>query len=466
MSGTRSGASAEISSVFAFEALDSRGNPAVGCEVRLAGGGRGTVVAPSGKSTGAHEARELRDGGNRYDGRGVRRAVASVIGPLADAIRGMNAARQDDIDAALWAADGSSDLGVLGANAIVAVSLATLLAAADAQGEPLYRYTAQPGARPLLPLPMVNVISGGLHAGGGVDVQDFLVVPVGAESFSQAIEWAALVRRSTASIMAQQGIPSALVADEGGLGPPLPSNRRALELLTAGIEASGLKPGEDAAIALDLASTHFYETATGQYVLSAEGRTLEPAEWAAEVRSWIDHFPVASVEDIMAEDDWDGWKLAGGHGFPAVQSIGDDLFVTNPGRLRRGIESNVANGVLVKVNQAGTVSQARAVTAEAQRSGYATVVSARSGDTEDSWLADLAVGWRAGQIKVGSTSRSERTAKWNRLLRIEAELGADADYAGRAALAGLARSSRPCAAPGETAEMPSGQGAVPRKPAR
>jgi enolase len=459
MSGARSETSAAVASVFAFEALDSRGNPAVGCEVRLVGGGRGAVVAPSGKSTGAYEARELRDGGVRYDGLGVRRAVANVIGPLADAVRGIDATCQDDIDAALRTADGSADLGVLGSNAIVAVSLASTLAAADACGVPLYRYAAEPGARPLLPLPMVNVISGGLHAGGGVDVQDFLVIPVGAESFSQAIEWVALVRRSTASVMIRQGIPSALVADEGGLGPPLPSNRRALELLTAGIEAAGFRPDEDVVIALDLASTHFYDAATSQYVLSAEGRILEPGEWAAEVHSWVEHFPIVSVEDVMAEDDWEGWKLAGRRtGFPAVQSIGDDLFVTDPVRLRRGIDSGVANGVLVKVNQAGTVSQAREVTAEAQRSGYATVMSARSGDTEDAWLADLAVGWRAGQIKVGSTTRSERTAKWNRLLRIEAELGADADYAGRAALAGLAQAIGSDAAPGGPAYVASGPG--------
>jgi enolase len=426
-------ASTEIASVAAFEALDSRGHPTVACEVVLAGGGRGLALAPAGKSTGAHEARELRDGGARYGGLGVRRAVANVAGPLADAVRGLDAVRQDEVDAAMLAADGSADLSGLGANAIVAVSVATTLAAADGLREPLYRYLAG-SAQPLLPLPMVNIISGGLHASGGVDVQDFLAVPIGAGSFAEAIEWAGRVRRGTALAMAERGIAVALVADEGGLGPPLPTNRRALELFAEGIALSGLTPGTDVAIALDLAATHFFDATACRYVLAAEGRSLDSDAWAAEVRSWLRDFPIVSVEDVLAEDDWNGWRVAGAE-LPRVQSLGDDLFATNPARLERGIAAGVANAVLVKVNQAGTVSQARTVVARAQQAGYATVLSARSGETEDSWLADFAVGWRTGQIKVGSTTRSERTAKWNRLLRIEAELG-PAAYAGAAALAG------------------------------
>ncbi len=424
----------KIDRVFAWEALDSRGNPTVGCEVVLAGGAKGSAIVPSGASTGSHEARELRDGGERYGGLGVRNAVANVLGALADAVAGLEAGEQETIDAALAAADGTADLGRLGANAVLAVSVASAVAAADAGGEPLYRL-ASAGARPLMPLPMVNVISGGAHAGFAVDVQDFLAVPLGAANFAEAIEWAWRVRRATAEVAAERGLVVALVADEGGLGPVLSSNREALELLTLGIERARLTPGEDVAIAVDVAATQLLEPG-GSYRLAAEQRSLSAAELVEELAGWAAAYPLVSLEDPLAEDDWEGWTTAGNR-LAGLQLLGDDLFATSLGRLERGIADGVANAVLVKPNQIGTLSAARAVVDRAREAGYATVLSARSGETEDSWLADLAVGWRTGQIKVGSTMRSERTAKWNRLLRIEAELGGDAVFAGRAALAPL-----------------------------
>jgi enolase len=425
-----------VKEVLAWEALDSRGNPTVACEVRLAGGASGTAMAPSGASTGAHEAHELRDGADRYAGLGVRRAVAHVSGPLAEAVTGLDALDQSGVDAALRSADGTAGLRVLGANAIVSVSIATAVAAASASRRPLYRYAADTQVGVLLPLPMVNVLSGGAHAAGAVDLQDVLVIPVGAESFSQAIEWAARVRRATVSVLEDGGIPASLVADEGGLGPVLPSNRRAVEVVVRGIERSGLRPGDDVAVGLDLASTQFYDAGTGQYVLRSEGRSLLAGEWIAEVVAWAAEFPIVSLEDVMAEDDWEGWAAATA-ALSSVQVLGDDLIVTDAERLERAVTSGVANAVLVKPNQTGTLSDARDVVDRARSARYATVLSARSGDTEDTWLADLSVAWRTGQLKVGSTTRSERTAKWNRLLRIEAEEGTRAEFAGRSALAPL-----------------------------
>ena len=424
MSATR------IAAVIAWEALDSRGTPTVACEVQLLGGACGSAVVPSGASTGTHEACELRDGGERYGGRGVLGAVSSVREALGPAAVGLDADDQPALDGALRELDGTPDLSRLGANAVLAVSLAAALAAASAHGLPLWRLLGGE-AEPLLPLPMVNILSGGLHAVGGVDVQDFLVVPVGATSFAEAIEWAWRVRRATAEVAAERGLPTALVADEGGLGPPLPSSLAALELLATGIERAGFVPGEEAAIAIDLAASRLLRD--GRYIL-APGRHLAADELVAELEGWCAAHPIVSLEDPLAEDDWGGWieatRRLGGR-----QLLGDDLFVTDTGRLRRGIEAGAANAVLVKPNQCGTLSGAADVVALAREAGYATVISARSGDTEDAWLADLAVGWRAGQIKVGSTMRSERTAKWNRLLRIEAELGDAAHFAGRAALA-------------------------------
>ena len=422
-----------IVGVVAWEALDSRGTPTVACEVRLGGGGRGAATVPSGASTGVHEVTELRDGGERFGGKGVRQAVASVNGEIATELAGTDGAVQDALDAALVELDGTPGLSRLGANAVLAVSLAASLAAADAEKVPLWRRL---GATPLLPLPMVNVISGGAHArGAGVDVQDFLVVPVGAASFAEAIEWAWRVRRCTEELAAERGLPASLVADEGGLGLALASNRAGLELLLAGIERSGLTPGAEAAIAVDVAATQL--AGPHGYLLAAENRALDATGLVEEVEAWCGDFPIVSIEDPLAEDDWTGWVEATRRLGARIQLLGDDLFVTQVGRLERGLRDGAANAVLVKPNQCGTLSGAQTTVERAREAGYATVVSARSGDTEDAWLADLAVGWRAGQIKVGSTTRSERTAKWNRLLRIEQELGSDAEFAGRAALAPL-----------------------------
>lgn len=425
-----------VDSVRAWEALDSRGLPTVACEVRLGGGATGTASVPAGASTGTHEARELRDGGSRYGGRGVSLAVANARGELAAALNGVDAGDQDAVDATLRDADGTPELGRLGANAVLALSVAACAAAADARGEPLWRSVAGAGETPLMPLPMVNILSGGAHAGGALDMQDFLAVPVGARSFAEAIEYAWRVRAAAAELVGERGLVSALVADEGGLGPALDSNRDALELLTRAIERAGLEPGGDIGIAIDVAATQFAEP-SGGYRLNMEDRALAASELVAELASWAAEHPILSIEDPLAEDDWDGWVVASdrlGH----LQLVGDDLFVTNPERLRRGIETGVGNAVLVKPNQIGTLSSARAVVRTARDAGYATVLSARSGETEDAWLADLAVGWRTGQIKVGSTTRSERTAKWNRLLRIASELGDEAEFAGRRALAPLA----------------------------
>jgi enolase len=309
----------------------------------------------------------------------------------------------------------------------------TAVASSAAQGLALHAAVAESGARPLLPLPMVNIISGGAHASRTLDVQDFLAVPLAAGSFAEAIECCSRVRAGTAEVLADRGLPVALVADEGGLGPALPDNRSALDVLVAGIERAGLQPGTEVGIAVDVAATQF-AMGEGQYTLAAEGgRQLDAAGLVDELASWCERYPIVSIEDALAEDDWAGWTRAT-QVLRGRQLLGDDLFVTNPRRLQRGIDDGVANAVLVKPNQIGTLSDSRAVVRRAHDSGYTTVLSARSGETEDDWLADLAVGWRTGQIKVGSTTRSERTAKWNRLLQLESQLGEGADYAGAAAL--------------------------------
>lgn len=386
---------------------------------------------PCGASTGAHEARELRDEGERYGGAGVRAAVGNVVGALAEAVTGLDAGDQALVDAALRDADGTPDLHRLGANAVLAVSLASAVAGAAQRGQPLYRAAATSGEPPLLPLPMVNIVSGGAHAGWSLDLQDVLAVPLGARRFAEAIEWAWRVRRATADLMRERGLATSLVADEGGLGPALGSNREALELITSAIEAAGLRPGGDVAIGIDVAATQLH--ADGVYRLAADGRTVDAAGLLSELASWAAEYPLVSIEDPLAEDDWAAWRAASAE-LDGLQLLGDDLFVTDCERMRRGIAEGVANAVLVKPNQSGTLTSTLAVVEEAKRAGYATVLSARSGETEDTWLADLAVGWRTGQIKVGSTMRSERTAKWNRLLRIEAELGASCTFAGRDAL--------------------------------
>jgi enolase len=421
----------DIVSVFAWEALDSRGRPTVAARVTLAGGATGRAVAPSGASTGSHEAKERRDGGPRYGGRGVLAAVAAVNGAIAEAVIGLDAADQRKVDGTMEALDGEKSLGRLGANAALSVSLAVLLAAAEAQREPLWRML-NGGAPPLIPMPMVNIFSGGAHAGRLLDIQDILVMPLGADSFRQAIEWVSGVRSATADLLNAQGVSSALVADEGGLAAPLKGNEAALQLVTAGIEKAGFRPGEDVAVAIDIASNQLLRE--GRYALAVDGVEFAAPDWIAEVARWCALYPIVSLEDVVGEDQWADWRTASEILGRNRQLVGDDLFATNAERLARGVASGIANAVLVKVNQAGTVSRAETVVTKARAAGYATVVSARSGDTEDYWLADLAVGWRAGQIKVGSTQRSERTAKWNRLLEIEADPQNDARFAGRKAL--------------------------------
>ena len=421
-----------IQRVHAWEALDSRGDPTVGCAVSLAGGARGSAIVPAGASTGGHEAREARDGGSRFGGRGVRNAVRAVCGELAGAVCG-TAFDQRSLDARLRALDGTPELSRVGANAVLGVSLAFAAASARAAGLELYEAAAvAPGEPPLLPLPMVNVVSGGAHADGAVDIQDVLAVPVAAQSFAEAIEMAAAVRQGTVDVARADGYDVSLVADEGGLAPRLSRNREAIELVVRGIERAGLRAGPQVALAIDVAANQL--AAGDGYALRSEGRWVDAEAWADEVASWLDDYPVASIEDPLREDDWPGWARLTERIGARVQLLGDDFFATNPERLRRGIDGGVANAVLVKPNQIGTLSDALDVARTARAAGYRTVLSARSGDTEDGWLADLAIAWRTGQIKVGSLVRAERTAKWNRLLQIESELGSQAGFAGGAVL--------------------------------
>jgi enolase len=420
-----------IANIRAREVLDSRGNPTVEVEMHLHGGARGRAIVPSGASTGKHEAHELRDGDTaRYHGKGVRRAIAHVNDIIAAKLQGMPAAEQAKIDRLLCDLDGTADKSHLGANALLGVSLACAHAAAAAQNLPLWRYlAASGGSEPCLPLPMINLISGGLHAGGNIDFQDFLLLPVGARSFSQALEMAVAVYRALGKVLAEGGFEGTLVGDEGGYGPKLQNNEQAVQLILEAIRKAGYKPGQDAALALDVASTHF--CLQGRYHLKATaGLALSAGEMAHTLARWCTDYPILSVEDGMAEDDWEGWQklteALGRH----VQLIGDDLFVTNPGRLKRGIETRVANSVLVKVNQVGTLTETLEVIQLARSAGYRPVISARSGETEDTTIADLAVATGAGQIKIGSVARSERLAKYNQLLRIEEEMGEKARFAG------------------------------------
>lgn len=405
-----------IAKVDAWEALDSRGRPTVAARVVLHDGAEGVAIVPSGASAGSHEAVELRDGGHRYDGRGVRSAVANVRKKLAPRVIGLEPSA---VDHALAATDPSPGFQAVGANALLAVSLAAARADADAHGRSLARHLAGDDGPLLLPMPMVNILSGGAHAGAMLDVQDFLVIPTGASSFAEAIEWAGGVREAARRLAVDRGHAQAvLVADEGGLGLPLATNRAALELLFDAIEAAGLTPGSEVSIALDVAATQF-QRGDG-YRFAREDRDLRAEELVTEIAEWCSAFPVVSVEDVLGEDDWSGWRHATKALGDRVELVGDDLFVTSTDLLQRGIDEGIGNSVLVKVNQNGLLSGAAEVVALARSAGYRTVVSARSGETEDGWLADLAVGWRAGQIKVGSTHRSERTAKWNRLLQLEA----------------------------------------------
>jgi enolase len=420
-----------IERLVAWEALDSRGTPTVACAMWTESGAEGEAVVPSGASTGRHEAHERRDGGERYAGKGVRDAVASFRAEVEPALIGRDALDQAGVDAALRALDGTPNLSRLGANAVLAASVACAIGAARSMSLPLWRALC-PELPPLLPLPMVNVISGGAHAGGLLDVQDFLVVPVGATTLAEAIEWASRVRAASAAVLRARGHDIALVADEGGLAARLPSNRAALDVLLEGIERSGLEPATEVAIAVDIAATQLLVDDT--YVLASENRRLRADELVDEIAGWVGDYPIVSIEDVAGEDDLDAWRLATARLADRIQLLGDDLFVTSPNRLGTGIREGIANAVLVKPNQIGTLTEAHQVVVMAQAAGYATVLSGRSGETEDSWLADLAVGWRTGQLKVGSTTRSERTAKWNRLLRIESE-HPTATFAGRGALA-------------------------------
>lgn len=402
-------------------------------EVTLEGGGFGQAIVPSGASTGTHEALELRDGDpERYEGRGVLRAVGNVNDVIGPHVCGKDTDARDQaaVDDTLRALDGTPDKSNLGANAILGVSLGVARAAADGLRAPLYRYLAD-GRTPLLPLPMVNIISGGQHSNWSLDLQDFLAIPVGAASYGQALEWCGAVYRGMRSQLEQRGILPGGVADEGGFGPVLPANRDALELMVDAIGAAGLKPGvgDDVAIGLDVAATEFFRG--GRYRLHREGRDLTTGEMVEMLAGWVAAYPIVSIEDGLAEDDWDGWQGLNARVGDRVQLIGDDLFTTNPLRLRMGIEREAANAVLVKPNQIGTLTETLEVVITAQAAGFLPVISARSGETEDSTIADLAVGTAAGQIKIGSLTRSERLAKYNRLLRIEDELGRDGDYAGR-----------------------------------
>ncbi len=420
--------STTITEVRAREVLDSRGNPTVEAEVHLAGGGFGRAAVPSGASTGALEAIELRDGGDRYGGKGVQRAVANVHDVLAPVLVGRDAIEQQAIDQAMLDADGTPNKGKLGANAILAASLAVARAAAAQLGLPLFRYLGGTSAR-LLPVPFLNVLNGGVHAANSVDIQEFMIVPGGARSFGEALRTGVEVYQTLKKVLAGRGLTTN-VGDEGGFAPDLATNRAALEVLAEAVEAAGYRLGEEVALALDVASSELYEA--GRYQL--EGKELTPEEMVEYLAGLADDFPVVSIEDGMAEDDWEGWKLLTTRLGGRLQLVGDDLFVTNEEILRRGIHEGVANAVLIKVNQIGSLSEALRTMDTAQSAGYGRMVSHRSGETEDSFIAHLAVATNAGQIKTGAPARGERTAKYNQLLRIEERLGAEARYAGRSVL--------------------------------
>jgi enolase len=415
-----------ITRIHARQVLDSRGNPTVEAEVHCAGGASGRAIVPSGASTGRHEAVELRDGDSaHFGGKGVSRAVTSVRDVIAPRLAGLSAADQGLIDRTLCELDGTSNKARLGANAILGVSLACAHAAARARNLPLWRYLAASGeggrSEANLPLPMVNLISGGAHAGGNLDFQDFLLLPIGAGSFSEALTMAVDVYHALGTILIRHGFEGALVGDEGGFGPRLQDNEQALRMIVEAIEQAGYTPGQQAAIAIDVASTQFYRA--GSYHLSATSGTSLSADGLIDLlEKWLEAYPILSIEDGVAEDDWDGWRKLTARLGRQVQLIGDDLFVTNPERLRRGIAAGVANSVLVKVNQIGTLTETLEVIALARAAGYRPVISARSGETEDCTIADLAVATGAGQIKIGAVARSERLAKYNRLLRIEEEM--------------------------------------------
>jgi len=423
--------SSEIRSIRAREVLDSRGNPTVEAEVALAGGATGRAIVPSGASTGIYEALELRDGDpKRYGGKGVLKAVANVNDTIAPAVAGMRADDQEALDRALLKLDGTPNKSRLGANATLSVSLAAAHAAAAQASLPLYMYLSR-GKAELMPLPQFNILNGGRHAKGSVDFQEFMVAPVGASSFAEALRMGAEVYHALARILHDEGLPTT-VGDEGGFAPPLARNDDAIALVVRAIESAGYRPGEDVAIALDPATSEL--EAEGRYVLAQEGRTLSAEELAGLWEGWLERYPIVSIEDGMAQDDWAGWRHLTERLGSRVQLVGDDVFVTNVERIKRGVAERSANAVLIKVNQIGTLTETLAAMAEARAAGWACVISHRSGETEDTTIADLAVATGCGQIKSGAPARGERTAKYNRLLRIEEELGAKARYAGRGVL--------------------------------
>ncbi len=421
-----------IEDVVGRQILDSRGNPTVEVEVELVSGARGRAAVPSGASTGAHEAVELRDGGAPFGGKGVGRAVDHVNREIRDAIIGLDGADQRTLDAELCALDGTDNKGRLGANAILGVSLATAKAVAEEAGLPLYRYVGGANAH-VLPVPLMNVVNGGAHADSNVDLQEFMLAPVGAVSFAEALRWGAETYHALHALLKERGLATGL-GDEGGFAPNLPSNEEACNLLIQAIERAGYKPGDEIALALDVASTEIFDS--GTYALNGEGRTFTSPEFAAYLYDLAHRYPIVSIEDGMAEDDWDGWHALTERLGARVQLVGDDLFVTNSERLQHGIDRGVANSILVKVNQIGTLTETLDTVQLATRAGYTSVMSHRSGETEDATIADLAVATNCGQIKTGAPARSDRVAKYNQLLRIEEQLGDGAEYLGRRAFAG------------------------------
>ncbi len=430
---------AEIAKITGREIMDSRGFPTVEAEVTLASGAFGRAAVPSGASTGSREAIELRDGDKgRYGGKGVLKAVANVNEVIAPALLGKNAADQRAIDQAMLELDGTDNKSELGANALLAVSLAAVKATAADRGEPLYRTINQLAGSPtmILPVPMMNIINGGAHADNSVDLQEFMVVPAGASTFSEALRCGAEVFHALKQVLRERGLNTA-VGDEGGFAPDLASNVDAVTVILESIERAGYEAGKDVLLALDAASSEFYKN--GQYQLEAENRALDANGFVDLLADWVDQFPIISIEDGMDESDWDGWSALTGRLGKKIQLVGDDLFVTNTAILKRGIDAGVANSILIKVNQIGTLTETLDAIAMAQQAGYTVVVSHRSGETEDTTIADIAVATGAGQIKTGSLSRSDRVAKYNQLLRIEEQLGSQARYPGHEVFTGFGR---------------------------
>jgi enolase len=430
---------AKIDQVTGFEILDSRGNPTVAAEVVLADGARGFGAAPSGASTGTREALELRDGDpKRYFGKGVTHAVGNINGELRQALSGRAADDQSALDQRMIDLDGTPGKSRLGANAILAVSIAVAKAAAQSAGMPLYRRIAA-SRQIVMPVPMMNIVNGGAHADNNVDLQEFMILPVGAPSFCEALRWGVEVFHTLKGVLKGRGLSTA-VGDEGGFAPDLPSNEAALETILQAIEKAGYRPGQDIWLGLDAASSEFYKD--GHYALASEAARFTSAEFADYLARWVDRYPILSIEDGMAENDWDGWALLTKKLGKRIQLVGDDLFVTNTSILKEGIDRGIANSILIKLNQIGTLTETLAAIAMADAAGYSSVVSHRSGETEDTTIADLSVCTAARQIKTGSLCRSDRVAKYNRLLMIERELGETCEYAGRSAFPGLERSGK------------------------